>query len=377
MMTEAQKHRSPFSAPYGLPDETSETLAPSDGTISRDSGLECLSPATGEGWISQDSGMSPDVSKDNLQDSSFFVGPESRESDIRFCRDSGIAESITQSLSSDMFDTRNDMSDNFESLDELEFQPGGVNDMALKIAADMRNNPYLNEDDLEFDHKGVNDMVLKIAKEMRENPHLATSSSLEFDHGGMNDMVRKIAQDMKRNPDVNCDTSLEINVHDKSIEELEFEIDDMSDMVNKIADDINCEDSVGRDKTELEFDHDGVNDMAQRIAEEMRRNPHLDLGPTLAPASAWLPEEEPPSVHKRENLEGTGMWFTDKWITLTFWRWHFQIHFYPSALRAGGVLLSRSGRAGGWPGGRLPNLRNPYLGNCWMDFHRSKFCGIV
>ena len=47
--------------------------------------------------------------------------------------------------------------------------------------------------------------------------------------------------------------------------------------------------------------------------------------------------------------------------------------FYPSALRAGGVLSSRSGRAGG----RLPDLRNPYLCNRLMDFLRSKFYGIV
>ena len=34
-------------------------------------------------------------------------------------------------------------------------------------------------------------------------------------------------------------------------------------------------------------------------------------------------------------------------------------------------------RAGGQPGGRLPNLRNPYLCNRLMDFLHSKFCGIV
>ena len=55
--------------------------------------------------------------------------------------------------------------------------------------------------------------------------------------------------------------------------------------------------------------------------------------------------------------------------------------FYPSALRAGGVLSSRSGRAGGRTGGRaggrLPDLRNPYLCNRLMDFLRSKFYGIV
>ena len=28
-------------------------------------------------------------------------------------------------------------------------------------------------------------------------------------------------------------------------------------------------------------------------------------------------------------------------------------------------------------GGRLPNLRNPYLCNLLMDFLHSKFCGIV
>ena len=50
-----------------------------------------------------------------------------------------------------------------------------------------------------------------------------------------------------------------------------------------------------------------------------------------------------------------------------------------------GVLLSRSGRAGGradWraggrSGGRLPDLRNPYLCNRLMDFLRSKCYGIV
>ena len=55
--------------------------------------------------------------------------------------------------------------------------------------------------------------------------------------------------------------------------------------------------------------------------------------------------------------------------------------FYPSALRAGGVLSSRFGRAGGRaagrPGGRLPNLRNPYLCNRLTDFLHSKFWGIV
>ena len=51
--------------------------------------------------------------------------------------------------------------------------------------------------------------------------------------------------------------------------------------------------------------------------------------------------------------------------------------FYPSALRAGGVLSSRSGRAGGRLGGRLPNLRNPSLGNRLKDFLNSKLCWIV
>ena len=32
---------------------------------------------------------------------------------------------------------------------------------------------------------------------------------------------------------------------------------------------------------------------------------------------------------------------------------------------------------GGRLGGRLPNLRNPYLGNRLTDFLNSKFCGIV
>ena len=34
-------------------------------------------------------------------------------------------------------------------------------------------------------------------------------------------------------------------------------------------------------------------------------------------------------------------------------------------------------RAGGRSGGRLPNLRNPYLRNRLIDFLHSKFCGIV
>ena len=50
--------------------------------------------------------------------------------------------------------------------------------------------------------------------------------------------------------------------------------------------------------------------------------------------------------------------------------------FYPTALQAGGVL-SRFGWTGGRSGRRLPNLRNPYLCNCLMDFLHSKFCGIV
>ena len=33
--------------------------------------------------------------------------------------------------------------------------------------------------------------------------------------------------------------------------------------------------------------------------------------------------------------------------------------------------------SGGWVGGQLPDLRNPYLCNCLMDFLCSKFCGIV
>ena len=85
-------------------------------------------------------------------------------------------------------------------------------------------------------------------------------------------------------------------------------------------------------------------------------------------------------------------------LLLFFWLIHYCslcfyfsvfIPFYPSALRAGGVLSSRSGRAGGRAGGlavgravgrsggRLPDLRNPYLCNRLMDFLRSKFYGIV
>ena len=56
---------------------------------------------------------------------------------------------------------------------------------------------------------------------------------------------------------------------------------------------------------------------------------------------------------------------------------HAKNHFYPSALRAGGVLSSRFGRVGEQPGGRLPNVRNPYLCNRFTDFLHSKFCGIV
>ena len=48
--------------------------------------------------------------------------------------------------------------------------------------------------------------------------------------------------------------------------------------------------------------------------------------------------------------------------------------FYPSAFQAGGVLSSRSGRAGG---GRLPDLWTPYLCKRLTHFLHSKFCGIV
>ena len=41
------------------------------------------------------------------------------------------------------------------------------------------------------------------------------------------------------------------------------------------------------------------------------------------------------------------------------------------------VTVRAAGRAGGRSGGRLPDLRNPYLCNRWMDFLRSKFYGIV
>ena len=71
-------------------------------------------------------------------------------------------------------------------------------------------------------------------------------------------------------------------------------------------------------------------------------------------------------------------------VTTAKLSWHVQnfvvivcVYFYPSALRAGGVLSLRSGRAGGWAGGRLPNLRNPYPGNRLTDFLNSKFCGII
>ena len=43
-------------------------------------------------------------------------------------------------------------------------------------------------------------------------------------------------------------------------------------------------------------------------------------------------------------------------------------HFYPSALRAGGILSSWSRR--------LLDLRDPYLCNCLTDFLHSKFCEL-
>ena len=46
--------------------------------------------------------------------------------------------------------------------------------------------------------------------------------------------------------------------------------------------------------------------------------------------------------------------------------------FYPSALQTGGVLWQFRPA-----GGRLPDLRNPYLCNRLTDFLDSKFCGIV
>ena len=47
---------------------------------------------------------------------------------------------------------------------------------------------------------------------------------------------------------------------------------------------------------------------------------------------------------------------------------HRDLHFYPSALQAGGVLSSWSGR--------LLDLRDPYLCNRLMDFLRSKICQL-
>ena len=43
-------------------------------------------------------------------------------------------------------------------------------------------------------------------------------------------------------------------------------------------------------------------------------------------------------------------------------------HFYPSALRAGGVLSARSGRAGGWPGGQLPDCGTHISVTAWRIF---------
>ena len=40
------------------------------------------------------------------------------------------------------------------------------------------------------------------------------------------------------------------------------------------------------------------------------------------------------------------------------------------------TFLLQNGALWRRPGGRLPNLRNPYLCNCLMDFHRSKLCGM-
>ena len=48
--------------------------------------------------------------------------------------------------------------------------------------------------------------------------------------------------------------------------------------------------------------------------------------------------------------------------------WKHDLHFYPSALRAGGVLSSWSRR--------LLDLRDPYLCNRLTDFLRSKFCEL-
>ena len=71
------------------------------------------------------------------------------------------------------------------------------------------------------------------------------------------------------------------------------------------------------------------------------------------------------------------IWFTMYGSSISFlsgvWWVYQKFHFYPSAIRAGGVLSSRFG----WSGGRLPNLRNLYLCNHLMDFLHSNFCGIV
>ena len=59
-------------------------------------------------------------------------------------------------------------------------------------------------------------------------------------------------------------------------------------------------------------------------------------------------------------------------------RWS-RIGFYPSALRAGGVLLSRCGQVHGRAGGRAGSCQTcrTHISNCLTDFLRSKFCGIV
>ena len=79
------------------------------------------------------------------------------------------------------------------------------------------------------------------------------------------------------------------------------------------------------------------------------------------------PAQRCPESADRLYITPSHLWF----ISIITW-----IHFLPlSPPGWRGIVVTV--RAGGRPGGRLPNLRNPYLCNRLMDFPHSKFCGIV
>ena len=66
------------------------------------------------------------------------------------------------------------------------------------------------------------------------------------------------------------------------------------------------------------------------------------------------------------------------WVSFTMSHVAHSAIFTPQPFGLEGYCRHGSGgRVGGRPGGRLPNLLNPYLCNRLTDFLHSKFYGIV